>query len=146
MLGCDYRIMGDNERYRIGLNETAIGMTPPHWLMAMCEATVGQRKAEFLLQTGQMLSPQDALEVGYVDEVMEDVKCMDRAHELMAQFSQVPREARANTKLIQRKPVMEVLTNDFEGSQQFMWEGCSGSTFQTTVGKVMAKLKGNKKK
>jgi 3,2-trans-enoyl-CoA isomerase len=146
MLSTDYRIMGDNEKYRIGLNETAIGMTPPRWLMAMAEATVGQRQGQFLLQTGQMLSPQRAHGVGYVDEVLADAQCMERAHELMKGFARVPREARANTKRIQRAAVARVLTDDVEGSKQFMWDGCSGETFQTTIGGVLAGLKARKKK
>ena len=56
--------MGDNPKYRMGLNETAIGMTPPLWLMAMCEDTVGSRDAQRLLQLGEMLSPQGGRSLG----------------------------------------------------------------------------------
>lgn len=71
----------------------------------MCENTVGARNAQQLLQMGSMLSPHDAKEVGFIDEVLPDDECMARAHELMQQYVRVPREARANTKLIQRAEV-----------------------------------------
>ena len=60
----DYRIMIDHPKYRIGLNEVHLGMAvPPHF----CEpfaALVGQRRAEYLCQTGKMMSGSEALEYG----------------------------------------------------------------------------------
>lgn len=30
-LSCDYRIMADNPKYKIGLNETRLGIVAPFW-------------------------------------------------------------------------------------------------------------------
>lgn len=30
-LSCDYRIMADNPKYQIGLNETRLGIVAPFW-------------------------------------------------------------------------------------------------------------------
>merc|ERR1719454_1400891 len=66
----DYRIMIDNPKYKIGLNETHIGMKiPPHFCESFA-ALVGQRRAEYLCQRGVMMSGQEALDYGLIDELV----------------------------------------------------------------------------
>jgi 3,2-trans-enoyl-CoA isomerase len=74
-LQCDYRIIVDNPKAIIGLNETQLGIVAPHWFSGPMVAAIGQRKSERLLQLGLLLPPQDALAAGLVDEVKpaEDV-------------------------------------------------------------------------
>ena len=90
MISCDYRVMGDNPKLRMGLNETAVGMTPPAWLLALARDTVGARAAQRLLQSGAMLSPQECLAVGYLDEVVEAGAVEERAAAVMRQWLKVP--------------------------------------------------------
>lgn len=45
---CDYRIMVGNERFRIGLNETQIGLVAPPWYDAAACACCALRRT-FLL-------------------------------------------------------------------------------------------------
>lgn len=68
-LSCDYRVMVEGKS-RIGLNESQIGIVAPRWLSRMLVDTVGMRPAERMLQLGSLLSPDDAKDVGLVDEVV----------------------------------------------------------------------------
>ncbi|CAG02071.1 unnamed protein product, partial [Tetraodon nigroviridis] len=61
-LTCDYRIMADNPRYSIGLNETQLGIVAPFWFRDTMMNTVGHRSTEIALQLGQLYSPAEALE------------------------------------------------------------------------------------
>jgi Delta3-Delta2-enoyl-CoA isomerase len=49
-LASDYRVMLDSPKARIGLNETALGMLPPRWLVGLTAQTLGTRAAERHLQ------------------------------------------------------------------------------------------------
>jgi enoyl-CoA hydratase/carnithine racemase len=48
-MSCDYRIMSSGP-YRIGLNETQLGIAAPLWFAETMAAIVGQRQTEKLLQ------------------------------------------------------------------------------------------------
>merc|ERR1740129_1189658 len=61
-LSSDYRVMANNGKYTLGLNETSIGMVPPLWLHELCDRTLGHRAAERHLQLSTMMPPSAALE------------------------------------------------------------------------------------
>ena len=98
-------------QYKIGLNETHLGMAvPPHFCQPFA-ALVGQRRAEYLCQTGKMLSGKEALKIGLLDQLV-DRDNFDEAVEKEAQNwigethirisnhqnSGLPIDARAKTK------------------------------------------------
>ncbi len=100
-LCCDVRLM--TEFGNIGLNEVSIGLpVPEYWAKAMV-ATVGQRMAEKLLQTGTMLAPQDAKNIGLVDEIHPKDELIARAEQIMTETLRVPDPGRRITKRILRE-------------------------------------------
>jgi 3,2-trans-enoyl-CoA isomerase len=104
-LSCDYRVLVETESIRMGLNEAAIGMVAPRWLQAMCANTVGTRNAEFLLQTGMMMTPNEALAYGFVDDTRAPDDVMPRCIEVLEALAPVPMSARHQTKLQQRERI-----------------------------------------
>ena len=66
---CDYRVMTD-QKGRIGLNETLLGIAAPPWLGQAMVNTIGMRNAELSLGLGLLYSPQEALGIGLVDKVV----------------------------------------------------------------------------
>ena len=69
-LFCDTRIMADG-RYKIGLNETQVGLMLPPFIHKALVRLVGAHPAERLIVSGALLGPQQARAVGLVDEVVE---------------------------------------------------------------------------
>ncbi len=69
-LFCDTRIMADG-RYKIGLNETQVGLMLPPFIHQALVRLVGAHKAERLIVSGALVNPQQALALGLVDEVVE---------------------------------------------------------------------------
>ena len=63
---CDYRVMSRGE-YRIGLNETRVGLIIPPVLQNAMARLVGPRVAEHMLVAGSMIEPGDAFKTGFVD-------------------------------------------------------------------------------
>ena len=62
--------MTDNERSTIGLNETKLGIVAPFWFAETLVNTIGFRWSERHLQLGELVTPQQALKIGLVDEVV----------------------------------------------------------------------------
>lgn len=100
-LACDARVMARQHPTRpgaglsIGISAARYGLVVPPYVAASLVHVVGFRKAEELLVNGSMLSADEALSVGLVDEVTEHgeetlVPCMIRMEELLAMPSPMP--------------------------------------------------------
>lgn len=71
----DYRV-GATGPYKLGLNEVIIGMPVPRFAASMCKERLTPSWWIRSLQSGEILSPERAVEAGYLDEVvaLEDVE------------------------------------------------------------------------
>ncbi|XP_035303498.1 enoyl-CoA delta isomerase 1, mitochondrial isoform X3 [Cricetulus griseus] len=92
-LTSDYRIMADNPKYIIGLNESLLGIIAPFWLKDTFVNTIGHRAAERALQLGMLFPPAEALKVGVVDEVVPEDQIHSKARSVMAQWLAIPGES-----------------------------------------------------
>lgn len=70
-LCCDFRIMTDFGH--IGLNEVALGIAVPECWGALMAQRIGAGAADKMLQFARLVSPQEALTLGLVDQVSEHV-------------------------------------------------------------------------
>lgn len=77
---CDRRVMAAGD-YKLGLNEVQVGIHLPPVVLACLRRLVGPRVAEYLAVTGSLLSPQQALQFGLVDELDEPDFVVSRAVE-----------------------------------------------------------------
>lgn len=105
-LCCDHRVMASGP-YKIGLNESQLGIEAPLWLMDTMVNTVGQRIGERALKLGELFLPDEALEIGLVDEVVPDSEVLESARHEMKKWLNVPGYARQLTKEALRKPTLE---------------------------------------
>lgn len=113
-LTCDYRIMADNPRYSIGLNETHLGIVAPFWFKETMVNTIGHRHAEIALELGVLYNPSEALKIGLVDQIVPQDQLLATAHEMMAKWLAVPDHARQITKSMMRKPTIDKLAANRE--------------------------------
>ncbi|XP_075686556.1 enoyl-CoA delta isomerase 1, mitochondrial isoform X2 [Rhinoderma darwinii] len=113
-LSCDYRIMADDPKFNIGLNETKLGIVAPFWFKDAMINTVGYRVAEQSLQLGQLYSAQDALKIGLVDALVPEDKVLSTAAAVMTQWLAIPDHARQITKSMMRKPAIDGLVKHRE--------------------------------
>jgi len=65
-LMCDYRVMSRGS-YKIGLNETRVGLVLPALLQNALARLVGPRTAEQMLVAGTLIDPEEAYKIGLVD-------------------------------------------------------------------------------
>ena len=95
-----------------------IGIVAPPFMSDLMIQTIGYREAEKGLSKGQLYSPKEALNIGLVDELSEDV--VSSANQVAVEWAQIPSQARIATKQMLRKPhiqkflkTREVDTNNF---------------------------------
>ena len=105
---CDYRVMTD-QKGRIGLNETLLGIAAPPWLGQAMVNTIGLRNAELSLGLGLLYSPQEALGIGLVDKVVPGDAVMSNALDEAARWAKIPAQARVASKLLTRQEYIDRL-------------------------------------
>lgn len=79
--------------YKLGLNEVQVGIPLPPVIVSALKRLVGARHAERLAVSGALLSPQEALDIGLVDEVASVEQVVPRAQEWCLRMLALPSEA-----------------------------------------------------
>ncbi|CAO2642156.1 Enoyl-CoA delta isomerase 1, mitochondrial [Lemmus lemmus] len=140
-LTCDYRIMADNPKYTIGLNETLLGIVAPFWFKDTFVNTIGHRAAERALQMGMLFPPAEALKVGVVDEVVPEDQVFSKTRSVMAQWLTIPDHSRQLTKSMMRKAVADNLIKQREADIQYFVSFISRDSIQKSLQMYLEKLK-----
>ena len=107
-LCCDYRIMAEGP-YRIGLNETQVGLVAPEGIQALLARVVGPHRAERLLVAGAMPDAAEALRIGLVDELTGIDDVATRARVWLEELLQLPRKPMQETRRIARRDAVAAL-------------------------------------
>jgi enoyl-CoA hydratase/carnithine racemase len=81
-LCCDLRVMADDAKLRIGLNEVALGLEFPPKILALARRRVSRRWIQRVLLQAGLHAPAAALELGLVDELATD--CLGTARARLA--------------------------------------------------------------
>jgi enoyl-CoA hydratase/carnithine racemase len=111
---CDYRVMADGA-YRIGLNETQVGLAVPAAIQAALRRLVGTYRAERLMVAGAMLDSAEAKAVGFVDELVATDLVVPRAIAWIGELLALPPVAMGETRRIARADLVAI----FEESEGF---------------------------
>lgn len=93
----DYRIAAAGD-FRLGLNETEVGLPMPPIVYRAFRRLLGTRLAEQLAVAGRLIGPDEALAIGLVDEVVAPEEVVARAVERGARLAALPQHALAATR------------------------------------------------
>ena len=124
----DYRIMAEG-RYVIGLNEVDVGLTVPYGLSSVFQYVTGTRNAEDLLLKARLISPDEALRKGLVDELCESATLLDTTLERIAVASNLYSPQQVKTKQILREHALKTMKENFDNDAQIIldsWFSDSG--------------------
>ena len=145
-LSCDYRIMSDSRTTStttqqqqpptIGLNETQLGVVAPSWLAQQFVDTVGPRQAELGLSLGLLYTPEQALQIGLIDQTSDNVP--EAALEQARRYRSIPAHARAATKQLLRGPALASL--DREKDWAYFSQFVTSDPVQQSIGAYLQKL------
>uniref|UniRef100_A0A096LQ01 Enoyl-CoA delta isomerase 1, mitochondrial n=1 Tax=Poecilia formosa TaxID=48698 RepID=A0A096LQ01_POEFO len=141
---CDYRIMADNPRYSIGLNETMLGIVAPFWFKETMVNTVGHRNTEISLELGLLYKPAEALNIGLVDQLVPEDQVLSAATQTMTKWLAIPEHARQITKSMMRKSTIEKLRSNREADIQNFVNFITKESIQKSLRMYMEMLKQKK--
>ncbi len=109
----DFRFMADG-KYRIGLNELAVGIPVPALIYELMAVWVGRRNAYQNLMTSRMLSPDQALKQGLIDAVIPLDELQIKVRDNLRGILSLSPKQWSMTKRNFRKHLEPVLTMTFE--------------------------------
>ncbi|NKC00622.1 MAG: crotonase/enoyl-CoA hydratase family protein [Pseudomonadales bacterium] len=97
LLACDTRVgsLGD---FKIGLNETAIGMSLPVFGHELASARLSKRHLTAAIVQSTLYDPEGAVDAGFLDEAVAADNVLTHTIALANQLGQLPTEAYAKNK------------------------------------------------
>lgn len=106
LLCCDHRV-GAAGDFRIGLNEVAIGLTPPWFGIAVARHRLTPPYLDRCAVTGALLDPEEAVAAGFLDHLTAPEQVHEAALRAAGQLAEVDRAAHRSTKLRVRAQALE---------------------------------------
>lgn len=136
----DYRVMCRGD-YRIGLNEVQVGLVVPPHIQRVLIRLVGKYRAERLLVAGALISPEEAHQIGFVDELADSYEeTIERAVEWCTRHTALPPKAMSYTRNLIRQDIAsnyDDLTQDDVDLFTGVW---FSEETQTVIGQVLERL------
>jgi len=137
---CDWRVMAAGE-FKMGLNEVQVGIPLPPVILAALRRLVGARQAERLAVGGLLLSPEEALAIGWIDEVAPPEKVVERAQKWCESLLALPAEAMTTTRREARSDLVAIFDRGLEAELDDVIAGWWSPSAQDTVRALAARLK-----
>lgn len=142
-LFADYRVMAEGP-FKIGLNEVAVGIPMPAALHAAAVHVVGSRWAERLCTTGELITAEQALAIGLVDELVPVSAVVPRAVAWCDGLLRLPPEALRKTRQVGRGGLAAALRVGGADHLDQLVDDWFGAETQATLGALVAKLAAKK--
>jgi len=108
LLGSDVRV-GAEGPFKIGLNEVAIGLTLPDWAHTIAFERLSKRHIQRAIANARLTDPSTAVDVGFLDRVVDPASVLDAAIEEAAALAPLDRKAYQRTMAGFRKPTLDTM-------------------------------------
>lgn len=140
---CDYRVMADGD-FIIGLNEVPVGLIVPESIFQLYGFWLGPAQAYRYLLEGKLLKPQEALEAGLVDEVVDPRRIRSAAERQLRNYTQYERNTwRQSKRNMRRSLVATFEANQEETIEAILKQWWSPAT-RSIIKSIIDNLKGGK--
>ena len=139
-LCCDWRVMAEGD-YAIGLSEVTIGIPVPKIVADLATRAVGRRVGEALCVSGKLLTPAEALDVGFVDELAPVGDVVGAARRWCENIIQSPSKALSDTRSVLRRDLVESIQRHNKDDVRLFTEQWFQPELQTAMRDLVARLK-----
>lgn len=144
-LCCDYRVMAQSpdpaKPYRIGLNETQVGLVVPDAIQHLMRRVIGVYAAERLMVAGAMIDSAHAQRIGLVDEVLDAEALLPRAQAWLSQLLALPSTPMLATRQLARADLVDALAAFGSEQLEGFLRGWYSADTQAALQALIAKLK-----
>ena len=141
---CDYRVMSVGEKFKIGLNEIAVGIAPRESILDLYAFWIGQRRAYQFLLEGYLMSGQEAFDYGLIDELVPMEEVLPQAEKKLQQYLKLPPQAFAQTKQALKGGLADKMLANYEADLNRLHQQLMFPESLTIMGQVVQMLKAKK--
>jgi Enoyl-CoA hydratase/carnithine racemase len=128
----------------IGLNEARFGIVAPPFLGNLMLRTIGMRRGEAALSLGTLYTPEQAVDIGLVDEIVPLEEVISRSKEIALHWASVPPHARVASKMLARKRYLEELVDTRNEDVEHFRRFVLNDKVQSNLGAYLESLKRKK--
>lgn len=140
---CDARIAATGD-FKIGLNEVRVGLPVPAVIYAAFKRLVGARQAERLCLHGLLISPDEALRIGLVDQVLPVEQVIPAALDWCRSLLALPPQAVAATRQLLRADLRAAVAELSKRSHAELVNVWFSAETQTAMRAMLAELAARK--
>ena len=144
-LCCDYRVMARSsdpaKPFRIGLNETQVGLAVPDAIQHLMRRVVGAQRAERLIVAGALVESERAFALGLVDELAEPGDVVPRCVAWLQSILALPSSPMLATRAIARADIIAALAAFGDKELEGFLDQWDSPDTQAALQAVMARLK-----
>ncbi|TCD03391.1 enoyl-CoA hydratase/isomerase family protein [Pedobacter psychroterrae] len=141
-LACDYRVMAEG-KYIIGLNEVPVGIIVPNSIFKLYSFWIGQANATRSLLEGKLFSPEEAFEIGLVDELANPASIVTTAERKIRKYMGMERNTWSQSKLNIRRDLIAATaadqSKDLEAMLKQWWSPSTRSILKTIIDNLQKK-------
>jgi len=141
-LACDYRVMAEG-KYIIGLNEVPVGIIVPESIFTLYSFWIGQANAARSLLEGKLFSPEEALGIGLIDEIVNPASILTAAERKIRKYMAMERNTWEQSKLNIRKGLIDATSADqgdaLAAMLQQWWSPATRSILKTIIDNLQRK-------
>ena len=139
-LCCDFRVMARGP-FRIGLNETQVGLIVPDAIQYLMRRVAGTHRAEQLIVAGAMVESEQALAYGIVDDLADAGEVVAFAANKLGALLSLPSGPMLASRRIARTDIIAVLESFDESDLDGFLDGWYSADSQEALRSLMLRLK-----
>jgi enoyl-CoA hydratase/carnithine racemase len=117
-LACDFRYIGNDDNYKIGMPEIHLGLIPGEAGTQLLPRYIDRSEALEMMITGETFTPEEATEKGIFDKIFPPEEIEDAAFEFAEEIVKKPSLAVGNNKLAVNEglemPLQDALVHERE--------------------------------
>ncbi len=98
-LACDFRFIGDDDDYNVGVPEVQLGLIPGEAGTQLLPRYIGRSKGLRMMVTGETYTPAEGIEMGLFDELHSPEDVEDEAMAFAQMLAEKPNKAIGHAKL-----------------------------------------------
>ena len=117
IMACDRRI-GSRGDFKMRLPETAIGMDLPPILVELTASRISRQHMTRVALLSEVYDPEQAIEAGFIDEVVDASELTPRSKAVAEQLAQLPQGQFAANKLSVRAVTLEAMRDSLKQAKK----------------------------